>query len=1083
MTFVYSASSSVEKQQIEGMLKASFDKVAFAIEGEASVKLDDTESELSDSINCKFAGDYGLQADVSTFKAALNEAAQFPKRLVGVCNTLTFKLLPLEMIDSKALRICRRLSDKMVIQTQDALSKLNDVLLDLDDVKYRAKTDPHINMFEILLEQIDKFHASFRVCEKNFSEEVCKLLPKLKGGRDEQEDALLTAQINLAEHQCKTALFFVKEKREQIDVINLHIKELMDRGFEKKSILPPRTQAMDRERLGFLIDLSVMDEKEEMHPLMKELKSLPKKKKKKVNRYRWWKDEDIVSQIEQSHQLVESNNFVDLKCDYWMGFKPEGDELEDDNDESDEEDSSSKDDCVRCIFVHHKTDWVPLQGIPTIADLSSSTITANEISIKWGVCQGANKYVITATQGEEKLLFYKKERDTSALFQFQITNNFHEFTDLVTNTIYTFQVTALSDRFGASQPSEELIIRTVKLPSIAHRMFEAAKTPGNEVGRIRKDNNLVLNGVTTLTRTISPGPRGEKEFECVQFVDVAPGFNSKEPFGKLEDSLVFVLTGETGSGKSTHINAMVNYLYGVELDDDFRILLVDDSGKKATGSVTQHITVYKLRFFKEMTTSRKSILLVDSPGFGDTRGPKADTFITNAFAMLFQELPHLNCVGLVQNATTERLTDRGKAVITNMLELFSKEIKDNLVPVCTFADSGRPLCIDGLKEDNVPFSRFVKVQNALFSSVSNKSGDGQVRAHAETEMYWNLAVNGIKALFDCAEDMILRPLDPSKDVLKKRQHLQETLHLLSGALSKNAAQVTNIINQINALVEVLGSVPTEKVKVMTPYTKREDFKTSGTYVTLCSKCNNTCHIPCVIPDDKDKAGCAAINNGYCNVCPGNCHWKVHHNASYKWVTGETEEEIVPQDLIDRWAGKQGSAESAILESINGKGGLRDEQTRVNEMMQKMVKIQDELREQALRNNPGALLVYINGLIEAEKKRGSSDGVIESLMTAKENLRLAAGSRKELEKETQKQVVMNKIITELTRRSLMTKEARVTEESTSSSFYDEVYDLLPQEIKAMKETPGKLQKSWLKSFPPFKESLKNIGIALKILIHY
>jgi type II secretory ATPase GspE/PulE/Tfp pilus assembly ATPase PilB-like protein len=59
-----------------------------------------------------------------------------------------------------------------------------------------------------------------------------------------------------------------------------------------------------------------------------------------------------------------------------------------------------------------------------------------------------------------------------------------------------------------------------------------------------------------------------------------------------------LLTGATGSGKTTWINAMINYVLAVEWDDPFRFILVDEDvrGGSQANSQTQEVTVYDLHY-------------------------------------------------------------------------------------------------------------------------------------------------------------------------------------------------------------------------------------------------------------------------------------------------------------------------------------------------------------------------------------------------------------------------------------------------------------------------------------------------------
>lgn len=43
--------------------------------------------------------------------------------------------------------------------------------------------------------------------------------------------------------------------------------------------------------------------------------------------------------------------------------------------------------------------------------------------------------------------------------------------------------------------------------------------------------------------------------------------------------LVILVVGQTGAGKTTFINGILNYLYGVEYADKYRLKIVVDEGK------------------------------------------------------------------------------------------------------------------------------------------------------------------------------------------------------------------------------------------------------------------------------------------------------------------------------------------------------------------------------------------------------------------------------------------------------------------------------------------------------------------------
>ena len=108
-------------------------------------------------------------------------------------------------------------------------------------------------------------------------------------------------------------------------------------------------------------------------------------------------------------------------------------------------------------------------------------------------------------------------------------------------------------------------------------------------------------------------------------------------FGKesMRQNHTIMLLGATGSGKSTLINGIINYIVGVEWRDNFRFkLIVEDQSRSQAESQTSEVTVYKLNY-QEGFKIPFSLTVVDTPGFGDTRGVGRDKEITEQIRKLF----------------------------------------------------------------------------------------------------------------------------------------------------------------------------------------------------------------------------------------------------------------------------------------------------------------------------------------------------------------------------------------------------------------------------------------------------------------
>ncbi|KAJ3602035.1 hypothetical protein NHX12_029795 [Muraenolepis orangiensis] len=104
----------------------------------------------------------------------------------------------------------------------------------------------------------------------------------------------------------------------------------------------------------------------------------------------------------------------------------------------------------------------------------------------------------------------------------------------------------------------------------------------------------------------------------------------------VKPSRTIMVLGATGSGKSTLVNGMINYILGVKWEDKFRFKLVDENTAQSQAhSQTSEVTVYKLNH-REGFQINYSLTIVDTPGFGDTRGIERDRMIIGQLENLFK---------------------------------------------------------------------------------------------------------------------------------------------------------------------------------------------------------------------------------------------------------------------------------------------------------------------------------------------------------------------------------------------------------------------------------------------------------------
>lgn len=483
-------------------------------------------------------------------------------------------------------------------------------------------------------------------------------------------------------------------------------------------------------------------------------------------------------------------------------------------------------------------------------------------------------------------------------------------------------------------------------------------------------------------------------------------------FGKkskqVTSNRTIMVLGATGAGKSTLINGMINYILGVEWQDSYRFKLVDEGQLTSQAhSQTSEVTVYKINH-REGFKIDHSLTIIDTPGFGDTRGIARDREITEQLRNLFSAehgVSEIDAVCFVAQASLARLTPSQKYVFDSVLSIFGKDVAENIRVLVTFADGQQPPVLEAINASEVPCPKtksglpvhFKFNNSALFagniSSTADNSEDEDEGGF--DKMFWSMGAKSMTRFFVALNVIETKSLKMTKEVLRERKQLENSVENLQRQFKLGLAKLEEIHETAGILkeheAEILRNENFEfEVTIKKPI--QEKISGSGIYITNCQQCSFTCHRNCGIANDAEKAGCVAMDSsGYCHECPNKCYWNVHFNQKYRWEYKEVKEKRTVQELKEKYldASKAKTPVQALIQKLKAEYKRVEEQ--VGKLMEMSATCLNRLKEIALKPNPLSTPEYIDMLIEGEKSEAKLGWKqrVDSLTVMRENAVLMA----------------------------------------------------------------------------------------------
>ena len=465
---------------------------------------------------------------------------------------------------------------------------------------------------------------------------------------------------------------------------------------------------------------------------------------------------------------------------------------------------------------------------------------------------------------------------------------------------------------------------------------------------------------------------------------------------------IIMVVGQTGSGKTTLLNSLINALCDIQLQDNFRYIIIDeyanDSGvinpNSQSKSRTSYVTAYNISAIKD----HPPITIIDTPGFGDSRGMEFDDKIIEMIRNLFKNwIDSVNGICFVANATNPRLTATQKYIFSSIVSLFGNDIATNFIPMLTFCDGKEPQILASLLDNESTFKKsiyeHIKDNNPWYLRFNNSAIFESNRTGKFTELFWELGMDSFKLFFTKLNLLSTKSLNHSKSVLETREKMQNKILALRPLLDQGLSiieAIKNEIYQISINTDLIDKTRNFKIKTKRPKITQEKLS-PGIHTTTCLKCNFTCHNNCFYADDSEKRNCCAMNmDGYCHVCPNKCYWDGHKNVPYIIKYTEIEVEETVEELKKKYFDNQ--SKLSLSEQI-----IRGKELELEKKIVECYSIQDQIKECIDKLKKEALYPNVNETAEeyidiqiesekTEKKPGYKDR-IKSLESIKQNNKL------------------------------------------------------------------------------------------------
>lgn len=385
-------------------------------------------------------------------------------------------------------------------------------------------------------------------------------------------------------------------------------------------------------------------------------------------------------------------------------------------------------------------------------------------------------------------------------------------------------------------------------------------------------------------------------------------------------------------------------------------------------SQTKWITVYKI-YPAEGSRLHYTLNIIDTPGFGDTRGVERDNVTVDQIRQLFsakgdQGVLNIDAVCFIVKAPDARLTMVHEYIFSSIMSLFGKDIETNICTLITFSDGAKPPVLASLNKSQLPFGLTFNFNNSVLFAENKESTHNML-----SPLFWEMGCSSFERFFEHISRLQTKSLCQTKNLLDERAQLKRVISNVRSQVHAGLSKLSELRQQLDVFKKYKNKIEdNQNFEYEVEETRQEMINLpKGRHVTNCLNCNITCHEECKIADDEKKK-CSAMDpdTGHCRVCTDKCIWSLHKNTPYmlRFVTVTVKKTYAEmKERFEKALGRTLTYEKYIEELTYVVEELFNN---IMSMMNEMNRCETRLKEIALRPDPLSATEHINLMIQSEE---------------------------------------------------------------------------------------------------------------------